>query len=76
MTMPKLSRPLNWTLGILMVLGSVSAGLGAYFQDKNRAGYWIANGIALALIAITIVLLRLVERAAKRPCISRPLNPV
>jgi hypothetical protein len=64
--MPKLSRPLNWTLGILLVLGFAFAEVGVYFQDKRRAGYWIANGIAAALIIIAIVLLRLIERAASR----------
>jgi hypothetical protein len=63
---PKLSRPLKWTIGILFVLGLALMELGVYFQDKSRAGYWIANGIAAALTIIAIVLLRLIEQTAKR----------
>jgi hypothetical protein len=57
------SRSMNWTHGILMVLICTLMELGVYFQGKSHVGYWIANGTAIALLIIVLMLLRRHERA-------------
>jgi hypothetical protein len=53
------SRSMNWSLRILlMVLICALMELGVYFQGTSHIGYWIANGTAIALLIIVLMLLR------------------